>query len=234
MNKVWFLTLFPNELRQSLSYGVLGRFMENNKDFFEFVSISDYSPKGFKGVDSSPYGGGPGMVMRADVLTRALTQGVFSHYNHRNELRVIYPSPRGKRWSNIEARAFAKDSRDVVFICGRYEGIDERFIQKYVDEEFSIGDYILSGGEQAASIMIDSSLRFVSEYLGNGDSATNDSFEEKLLDSPKYTRPSDFEGMRVPGVLLSGNHKQINEFNSMERFNQTKLYRPDLLDLDDL
>ena len=229
MKKVWFVTLFPEQLKNTLSFGVLGKYSEKQDQLFNFVNPSDYCKKGFKGVDSAPYGGGPGMVMRADVLATTLHEAVFSNYNSREELMVIYPSPRGKTWNNLEGKNLASSSKDLVFICGRYEGVDERFLENYVDEEFSIGDYVLSGGEIAAAVIIDSCFRFLPGVLGNHLSALEDSFENNLLDSPKYTRPEVFESKSVPSILLSGNHQKIESFNKSARLEQTTKYRPDLL-----
>lgn len=234
MKKIWFITLFPNLIKEVLSHGVIGNFFNDRDDSqiqLEFLNPSDFSPKGYKGVDSSPYGGSPGMVIRADVLSCCLEEGILKNYNNLQDVHIIYPTPRGKRWNNQHAKQLLNktETKDIVFVCGRYEGVDERFLTKYVNEEISIGDYVLSGGELAAAIIVDSSLRFKDRVLGNNQSAHNDSFENNLLDSPKYTRPRIFAGIPVPDILLSGDHQKIAEFDLQQRYEQTLLHRPDLL-----
>ena len=231
MRKIWFITLFPDLIKECLSQGVIGKYFSEGEVEFITLNPSDYCVKGFKGVDSAPYGGSPGMVLRADILFNCLNEGVLRHYTSINDLHVIYPTPRGKQWSNLEAKKLLLEfeQKDIVFICGRYEGVDERFLQKYVTMEFSIGDYVLSGGELAATIMLDTTLRFKESVLGNSLSAKCDSFEGNLLDSPKYTRPRIFQGLKVPDILLSGNHQKIAEYDEQQRHEQTLKFRPDLL-----
>ena len=231
MKKIWVVTLFPELIKHSLSKGVIGRYFEKNSQTLNIINPSDYNSKGFKGVDSPPYGGGPGVIMRADILANCFNEGILRNYKCRDDLRVILPTPRGSRWSNIEAKRIISlyEHKDLVFICGRYEGIDERFIQKYVDLEYSIGDYVLSGGELATCVMIDSFMRFKKNVLGNEVSVNQDSFEDSLLDSPKFTRPRTFEGLSVPDVLMSGDHAKIHEYNERERISETKKYRPDIM-----
>jgi tRNA (guanine37-N1)-methyltransferase len=175
--KIWILTLFPEYFAPLKEYGVLGSALRNERsDELEFellpVQISDYSPKSFKGVDDSPFGGGVGMVMRPDVLKEALIKGVVENggYKSLDELHVVCPMPRGKVWNTNIAKDFGKrfskdERKDLVFICGRYEGIDERFLDMYVDEFISLGDYILTGGELAVMVILDSAMRFVPGVL---------------------------------------------------------------------
>jgi tRNA (guanine37-N1)-methyltransferase len=233
MRKVWFISLFPALVKEIFSHGVIGKCFSNGTFELNILNPSDFSDRGFKGVDSSPYGGGPGMVMRADVLSKCLNEGVMPHYKSIDELRVIFPTPRGKKWSNSESKLLLKrcEEKDLLFVCGRYEGVDERFLKKYVDEEFSLGDYVISGGELAASIILDTMLRFRPNVLGNNLSASSDSFEGGLLDSPKYTKPREFEGDVVPEVLLSGDHKKIDQFNLEQMIKETEKYRMDLFKL---
>ncbi len=241
IKKIWILTLFPEMFKPFLECGIAGSAFrgERSEDLkFEvhFVNIRDYSTTKYKSVDDSPYGGGPGMVMRADILANALVKGVqeAGGYSSLEQLHVVYTSPRGKVWNNKVAREFGTQilggpDRDVVFIAGRYEGIDERFLSKYVNDYYSIGDYVLTGGELAIMTMLDSAVRFVPGILGNKLSSEYDSFEDGLIEFPQYTKPQSFEGMEVPEILLSGHHKNIEKWQLEEKLAMTRKWRPDLL-----
>lgn len=222
-----------------LECGIAGSALRGERDFkFElhFVNIRDYSQTKYKSVDDSPYGGGPGMVMRADILKDSLLDGVqkAGGYESLEELHVIYTSPRGKVWNNQVAREFGVNllgstDKDLVFICGRYEGVDERFLEKYVQDFYSVGDFVLTGGELAVMLMLDSSVRFVPGVLGNKLSSEADSFEDGLIEFPQYTKPREFEAMEVPSVLLEGHHKKIAEWQNEQKLLMTKKWRPDLI-----
>lgn len=241
IKKIWILTLFPEYFKPLLDCGIAGSALrgersENIKFEVHLVNIRDYSTTRYKSVDDSPYGGGPGMVMKADILRDALIKGVVEKggYAGIEDLMVVYTSPRGVVWNNKVAREFGTEklshaSKDLVFICGRYEGVDERFLTKYVNEFYSIGDFVLTGGELAVMIMLDSSIRFVSGILGNKLSSEYDSFEDGLIEYPQYTKPPEFEGMTVPEILLSGHHKKIEEWQKEEKKSMTKKWRPELL-----
>lgn len=241
LKKIWILTLFPEYFRPLLECGISGSAFrgersENIKFEVNFVNIRDYSTTKYRSVDDSPYGGGPGMVMRADILRDALMKGVFEKgdYKSLNDLHVIYTSPRGKVWSNKVAREFGTnvlghESKDVVFICGRYEGVDERFLEKYVNDYYSLGDFVLTGGELAVMTMLDSAVRFVPGILGNKLSSEYDSFEDGLIEYPQYTKPQDFEEMPVPDILMSGHHKNIEKWQKEQKLQMTRKWRPDLL-----
>jgi tRNA (guanine37-N1)-methyltransferase len=232
--RIWILTLFPDFFKSLTDHGVSGRFFQSDEVQLNTLYLGDYSPKNFKGVDGAPYGGGPGMVMRADVLEAALMdvkkQGGYGE-DFLDQVEVIYTAPRGKVFNNIESRALANkfEKKDYVFICGRYEGIDERFIEQYVNKIYSLGDFVLSGGEVAVMTIIDSFTRFIPGVLGNNVSAEDDSFEDGLIEGPQYTRPEEFNGVKVPAVLTSGNHAKIDEFRLQKRKEFTKKLRPDLL-----
>lgn len=241
--RIWILTMFPNFFDQFKEVGVVGQMFQGLRGEpieLHTLNISDFSPKGFKGVDSSPYGGGPGMVMRADVLKSALIDGVVSlgkyGEDYRTKLKVIFTAPRGKVWNNKVCKDFAQSyfsdtsTSDLVFICGRYEGIDERFLENYVDEHYCIGDFVLSGGEIAVMTILDSALRFSKGVLNNEESAMMDSFENNLLEHPQYTRPANFEEFDVPKVLTSGDHKKIINWKNNMQVEMTQKWRPDLLD----
>lgn len=237
--KIWILTLFPEYFKPLLECGISGSAFrgersESIKFEVEFVNIRDYSTTKYKSVDDSPYGGGPGMVMRADILRDALVKGVVENggYESLEELHVIYTSPRGKVWNNKVAREFGMKTmteKDLVFICGRYEGVDERFLEKYVQDYYSLGDFVLTGGELAVMTMLDSAVRFVPGILGNKLSSEYDSFEDGLIEYPQYTKPQDFEGTPVPEILMSGHHKNIEKWQLEEKKAMTKKWRPDLL-----
>ena len=240
--RIWIITLFPEYFEVFKKFGVAGSALSGERGAkFELnlVNVGEYSQKKWKGVDDSPYGGGAGMVMRPDVLKNALVEGVVvpGKYpeNYREKLHIVYTGPRGKIWSDELARDFSAkywhvgDRKDLVFICGRYEGIDERFIDLYVDQQISVGDYILTGGEIAVMLILDSSLRFVDGVLGNKLSSGNESFTGGLLEHPHYTKPQVFDEVSVPEILLSGHHDKIEKFRESERVRVTKIYRPDLL-----
>ena len=240
-HKIWILTLAPSFYDPFLETGVIGKALrgERGAKAFELcrIFLGEYSPKGYKGVDDSPYGGGPGMVMRADVLREALLRGVVEKggygANWKEELRVLLPSPQGKTWKTEDAKNFSWDfwgekPKDLVFVCGRYEGVDQRFVDAYVDREISLGDFVLSNGDIATLAILDSAMRFVSGVVGNSSSVGTESFEEGLLEHPLYTRPSVFEGRGIPPVLLSGDHGEIREYRRRERERMTHEHRPDL------
>jgi len=243
-HKIWIISLFPDFFKAFLETGLSGRALKGERNSglsLHLVQLRDYSGNSYKGVDDSPYGGGPGMVMRPDTLQKALLEGVVraGGYgdNWRDELHVVFPGPRGKVWNQKTCFEFSNSvwgesghKKDLVFICGRYEGIDERFIQIYVDEQLSLGDYILTGGELAVMAIIDSAIRFKPGVLGNRESSEKESFQGRYLEHPQYTRPRVFEGLKVPEVLLSGNHKKIEEFEKLESIRVTQDARPDLLE----
>ncbi len=241
MKKIWIITLFPNYFDPLINFGITGAALRGERGLdlqIQTVQLRNYTPKDFKGVDDSPFGGGAGMVMRADVLKEALLKGVVEEggygEDYKSKLHVIFPGPRGKTWDNSYCKEFAgrfsrADSKDLVFICGRYEGIDERFLSQYVDEQISVGDYILTGGEIPTMAIIDSSLRFFNGVLGNIDSISEESFQANLLEHPQYTKPRVFDGIEVPEILLSGHHQKIQKYQKEESLRLTKIHRPDLL-----
>lgn len=242
VRRIWVLTLFPEFFDSLLSCGVVGQALRGERtQQIELKTLNprDYAPSNYKGVDDSPYGGGPGMVMRADILKSALMEGVvkagsYDSQNYKDQLKVIYTAPRGKVWNHSTCVSFAERmwggerAYDLVFICGRYEGIDERFIQNDVDEIFSLGDFVLSGGEIAVMAMLDSALRFMPGVLGNKLSSAEDSFSQGLIEHPQYTRPAEYEGLSVPSVLLSGHHEKIQKYQTQQAQELTQNLRPDL------
>lgn len=241
MKKIWIITLFPNYFDPLINFGITGSALRGERGSgieIKTIQLRNYTPKDYKGVDDTPYGGGAGMVMRADILKEALIKGVVEGGNYgddfKSKLHIVFPGPRGKTWNNSYCKDFANrfsndNAKDLVFICGRYEGIDERFLNLYVDEEISVGDYILTGGEIPTMAIIDSSLRFFSGVLGNKESSTLESFQENRLEHPQYTKPRNFDGVLVPEILLSGHHQNIGKYQKEESLRITKLHRPDLL-----
>ncbi|MDH5581356.1 MAG: tRNA (guanosine(37)-N1)-methyltransferase TrmD [Bdellovibrionales bacterium] len=230
MKKITVLTLFPDYFKAFETQGKASSAFGNSVEL-EVLNLREFSGNKYQSVDDYPYGGGHGMVIRADVLKRAID----SLDKEISDLRIIFPCPRGIQWDREQAHKMAsslrdEDTQDIVLICGRYEGIDERFIEKYVTEMYSLGDFILTGGELAVMAIIDSVVRLIPGTLGNSDSTKGESFEKGLLEHGHYTRPAIFEGLEVPTVLLSGHHKKIEQYRAMESKSLTEKYRPDLLE----
>ncbi len=220
------LTLFPEMFDAVTEYGVSGRAVAQEQLRLSLCNPRDYAPDRHGTVDDRPFGGGPGMVMKVAPLQQALAE---ARAKVGATAKVVYLSPQGRRFSQADAARLAElDS--LVLVAGRYEGVDERFIRSEVDEELSIGDYVLSGGELAAMVVIDAVARLLPGVLGHAESAAQDSFSEGLLDCPHYTRPEDYEGQRVPEVLLSGDHERIRRWRLQQALVRTQERRPDLLE----
>ncbi len=215
------VTIFP-EITKLFDFGVIGKAIEKDLISMNSLNPRDFSKNTNKNVDDAPYGGGEGMVMMAEPLALAMK-------SIKNKGKVLLMSPQGERLSNTHIDGLL-DEKSITIICGRYEGIDERFIENYVDQEFSIGDFVLSGGEIPALALIDAFSRKIPGVLGNQESFKNDSFENNLLKGPVYTRPQKFEGKDVPGILLSGDHEKINDWKILSSLQRTIERRPDLLD----
>jgi tRNA (guanine37-N1)-methyltransferase len=218
------ITLFP-EMFAALNYGVVGRAISNNIAKLRLINPRDYSANKNRRVDERPYGGGPGMVMMAEPLSIAIKEAKKSN----NLAKTILLTPQGKLLNQNGVKTLL-ESKHIILVVGRYEGIDERLIAEDIDEEWSIGDYVLSGGELAAMVLIDAIVRLLPNVLGDKDSAAQDSFMDGLLDCPHYTRPENFNGQNVPNVLLSGNHKKIFRWRLQQKLGRTFLRRPDLLE----
>ncbi len=217
------LTIFP-EIFNVLESGVVSKPIKNKLLSIQALDIRKNSVNKHNHVDSKPYGGGEGMVMMAEPIVKTLKE-----IDKKKRGRVIFMSPQGKRLNQQKIISLSK-LKNITLICGRYEGIDQRIIDKYVDEEISIGDFILSGGEYAAICLIDAISRYLPGTLGNKDSYLNDTFSNGLLKGDVFTKPEIFESMKVPNVLLSGNHKKIETWRSEISFIRTLMKRPDLLD----
>jgi tRNA (guanine37-N1)-methyltransferase len=224
--KIALITLFPEMFAAVTDYGISSRSVKEG-----LLEIASYNPRDFtedrhQTVDARPYGGGPGMVMMIEPLRRAISAA--REWTDENPL-VVYLSPQGKVLNQVAVNGFASQ-QSLILIAGRYEGIDERLIQMEVDEEWSIGDYVLSGGELPAMVLIDALIRQIPGALGHQDSADQDSFANGLLDCPHYTRPEQQDGQQVPEVLLSGDHERIRRWRLQQSLVRTQQRRPDLLD----
>ncbi|MFT4650686.1 MAG: tRNA (guanine37-N1)-methyltransferase [Flavobacteriales bacterium] len=219
------ITLFPEMVEQVVNYGVVGRAADQKLIDLQCWNPRDYTVDKHRTVDDRPYGGGPGMLMKVQPLEETI-QAV---RDKNPQAQVVYLSPQGKP-VNQDMLAKQVDANAVIFLCGRYEGIDERLIQQEVDQEWSIGDYVISGGELAAMVCIDAMTRLIPGALGHEQSAQQDSFSDGLLDYPHYTRPEEYKGMKVPEVLMNGNHRHIEDWRERQSLGRTWQRRPDLLE----
>tara|TARA_B100001094_G_C18193832_1_gene809187 strand:- start:6500 stop:7279 length:780 start_codon:yes stop_codon:yes gene_type:complete len=224
---MWFgvISLFPEMFRAISEHGVVAKAIKN-----QLIELNVWNPRDFthdkhQTVDDRPYGGGPGMLMMVQPLKDAITA---AKREAGSDAKVVYLSPQGKKLTHNGVKQLAKQSK-LIFVCGRYEGIDERLIHSCVDEQWSIGDYVLSGGELPAMTMIDAIARLVPGVLGKQASAEQDSFVDGLLDCPHYTRPEVLDGQEVPAVLLSGHHQKIKQWRMQQSLGRTWLNRPELL-----
>ncbi len=224
------ITLFPGMFAAVSKYGITGRAVQSGLLRLKTWNPRDFTRDRHRTVDDRPYGGGPGMVMLAEPLHAAIGA---AREGDPHPGRVIYLSPQGRPLDQSVLRELARQQR-IILLAGRYEGIDERLIQREVDEELSLGDYVLSGGELAAMVVIDGVTRLLPGALGHEDSAWQDSFAAGLLDHPHYTRPERLDGMAVPEVLLSGNHRAIARWRAKQALGRTWERRPDLLEKLDL
>lgn len=224
------LTLFPEMIMNGLNTSIIGRAMTKGLIGLEAVNIRDYATNKHKKVDDYPYGGGAGMVMQAEPVYlsyKSVADNIIEKTGKRP--RVIYLTPQGKVFNQQMAEELSKEE-DLIFLCGHYEGIDERVLEMIVTDNVSIGDYVLTGGELPSMVMIDTISRLVEGVLNNDDSAKYESFADNRLEYPQYTRPEEFMGMKVPSVLLSGDHKKVEKWREEESLKRTKERRPDLLE----
>ena len=222
------VTLFPDMFKALTDFGVTSRAIDKQLLTISLQNPRDYVFDVHRTVDDRPYGGGPGMVMKVEPL-RAAISALRQQVNSK-VVKVIALSPQGRKVVQADIQALVREQTHVVFVAGRYEGIDERLYDLEVDEEWSIGDYVISGGELAAMVIIDAMARMIPGVLGHVESANQDSFMDGLLDCPHYTRPEEILGLKVPEVLLSGDHAQIAKWRMEQKIERTKLRRPDLLD----
>lgn len=222
--KYYVMTLFPEMIEQAMNTSIVGRAIKEGLIELDVRDIRDYTLDKHKKVDDYPYGGGAGLVMEAEPIYRCF-EAICSETGYRP--RVIYLTPQGRIFSQGAAREFAIEET-LVFLCGHYEGVDERVLEEIVTDYYSIGDYVLTGGELPAMVMMDAISRLVSGVLNNEESAQTESFSDDLLEYPQYTRPSEFMGRKVPDVLLSGHHEKIRKWRQEKSIERTISNRPDL------
>jgi tRNA (guanine37-N1)-methyltransferase len=221
------VTLFPEMFAAVATHGITGRARERGRWRLELWNPRDFTTDTHRTVDDRPYGGGPGMVMMAEPLERTIR--AIQAKTSESRARVVYLSPQGATLDHAKVTELATVPR-LALLCGRYESVDERLIERHVDEELSIGDYVLSGGELAAMVLIDAIVRQLPGVLNDDESAVNESFVDGLLDCPHYTRPETYAGARVPEVLLSGHHAAIARWRLKQALGRTWMRRPDLLE----
>ena len=220
------VTIFPKELSNSLSYGVVGNAINDNTIRIDYFDPRDHSDNKYGSIDDKPYGGGPGMVMQAKPVLESIDQA----RDNNIDIPVYFLSPRGKTFNQNKAKELSKMDK-IVIVSSRYEGLDQRAIDQTDNhEEISIGDYILSGGETACNVVIDSISRLIPGVLGDDDSILDESFSDGFLEYPHYTRPSEVNGETVPDILLSGDHEKINQWRKIQSLKNTQTRRPDLID----
>ena len=224
MMKIFIVTGFPEFFKSPVETSILKNSIQKGKVTVEILNLRDFSNDKHKRIDDYPFGGGAGMVLMVEPIYKAITA-----IKEKNKgIKTILLSPQGELFSQSKARRLSKEEK-FILICGHYRGIDER-VRQFVDEEISIGDYIVSGGEAASLVILDAVARLVPDVIGNSESADGDSFEKGLLDHPHYTKPRDFMSNQVPEVLLSGNHKEIDKWRKKMAVDKTREKRKDLLE----
>ncbi|MGC8685215.1 MAG: tRNA (guanosine(37)-N1)-methyltransferase TrmD [bacterium] len=219
------LSIFPKYFVSPFMDGLLKQAINKGILRIDVINIRDFTHDKHKTVDDEPYGGGPGMIMKPEPIVSAIRYAMADEKDY----KTIVFSPKGKQFNQGLAKQLSKHDK-FILVCGRYEGIDERVVDFYADEEISIGDYVLSGGEAAALVFIESITRLIPGFVGNEASIKDESYEDGLLEYPQYTKPRVFEGHEVPAVLLSGNHEQIKKWRKEQSLRLTAMRRPDLLD----
>lgn len=222
--KIAIITAFPEIVRGPIQESILKQAQKKTDVVFEIINPRDFTHDKHKVLDDYPYGGGYGMVLKPEPLFEAIE---FAIKEFPEKPYIVFPSPQGTVFTQQKARELAQ-KKNLIFICGRYKGIDQRVVDTFVDEEISIGDYIISGGELASLVIIDAIVRLQPGVLNHIESAETDSFSDYLFDAPYYTRPEEYRGLKVPEVLLSGNHRRIEEWRLQKRIEKTRRVRPDL------
>ncbi len=221
MTTIKIVTLFPDFFESPLRTGLMGKAVESGLVTVNLIDLREFSDDKFKRCDDYPYGGGSGMVLMPEPLFRALSAVKDS------KTRVVLTSPSGRLLTQNVVKELARED-ELCIICGRYEGVDQRVVDRFVDDEISVGDYVLSGGEYAALVMVDAIARYVPGFMSNSESLKEESFENDLLEYPQYTRPAEIEGMRVPDILISGDHGKIRQWRLDQSIEKTRRVRPDL------
>ena len=229
--KISILTIFPEFFTEIFGFGIIRRAKEAKIVEINTHDLREFATDKHKKVDDRPFGGGDGMVLKCEPIFAAIENllGTCERENYPQNTKVVLLSPQGRVFKQAVAQEFADKVRHLVLICGRYEGVDERIVETLVNEEISVGDYVLSGGEPAAVILVDALTRLLPDALGSATSAENDSFSDGILDFPHYTQPREFRGMSVPDVLLSGNHQEIEKWREAKAIEKTRRVREDLL-----
>ena len=222
--KAHVLTLFPEMFPGPLEHSIIGKALEEQVWSLKLINLQKFSRKGPKYVDDKPYGGGSGMIIKSEIIHKALKEAT---KKVKNNYSLVFLTPKGKKLNQEKIKKFVKKD-NLILVCGKYEGIDQRVIDTWKMEEISLGDYILSGGEIAAMSLIDSCVRLLPNVLGSSKSLESETFENNLLEYPQYTKPRKWLGKKVPEVLLSGDHKKISEWKKNESIKITKIKRPDL------
>lgn len=226
MNQIAVITPVPDVIHTFITNSILRKAVERNVVKFHIVNLRQFGRGNYRQIDDTPFGGGSGMVMMAEPLIKAI-EHTMDLIGGSEEVQVIYPSPQGETWSQKAANQTSKVKKLIV-ICGHYKGVDERVIDRYGIREYSLGDFVITSGEIPAMVMVDSAVRLIPGALNTLDSALTDTFTHDLLDHPHYTQPREIEGLRVPDVLLSGHHKEIETWKQGQREKRTKERRPDL------
>ena len=226
MNQIAVITPVPDVIDTFITNSILRKAVERNVVKFHIVNLRQFGRGNYRQIDDTPFGGGSGMVMMAEPLIKAI-EHTMDLIGGSEEVQVIYPSPQGETWSQKAANQTSKVKKLIV-ICGHYKGVDERVIDRYGIREYSLGDFVITSGEIPAMVMVDSAVRLIPGALNTLDSALTDTFTHDLLDHPHYTQPREIEGLRVPDVLLSGHHKEIETWKQGQREKRTKERRPDL------
>ena len=226
--EVYIITPFPDSIKTLIDNNIANQGLKKGHLSIEIVNLRDFTTDNYRKIDDEPYGGGSGMVMMCEPLFGAIEYCISKS---EKKPKIIFPSPKGKVLNHSLSSNLSTES-SLIFICGHYKGVDERVIEKYVDFEISIGDFIISNGELSTMIIFDSIVRLVPGVLNDINSALTDSFVDDLLDAPYFTRPSEIDGLKVPDVLLSGDHKAIEKWRNDKKLELTKERRPDLLEKD--
>ncbi|MEP6923558.1 MAG: tRNA (guanosine(37)-N1)-methyltransferase TrmD [Pyrinomonadaceae bacterium] len=231
MLRIDILTIFPDFFREIFDFGIIRRARAAGIVEIKIHDLRLWATDKHRMVDDRPFGGGDGMVLKPEPIFAAIKSlvGTSERASFPSGAHIILLTPQGRQLKQAVVREFAENAEHLVLICGRYEGVDERVNEALVTDEISVGDYVLSGGEPAALILVDAITRLLPGALGSETSAANDSFENDLLDFPHYTRPPEFQGMRVPEVLLNGNHAEIEKWRRQRALEKTENNRPDLL-----
>lgn len=232
MTKIDILTIFPEFFTEVFDFGIIRRAKEAEIVEINVHDLRRWALDKHHKTDDRPFGGGDGMVMKCEPIFGAIEEiiGTAERENYPPKTKVVFLTPQGKPLKQAVAKEFADEAEHIVLLCGRYEGVDERVVETLVTDEISIGDYVLSGGEPAAIVLVDAITRLLPNALGNDQSAENDSFSKGIFDFPHYTQPRNFRGMEVPEILLNGHHAEIEKWRKEKALEKTRKVRKDLID----